>query len=121
MSIQLFFGYIGLWNMIFLLPVAICMLVSSSNGNNQGVDSDSSSEWEPPSSDYSREEDTTDAVHRTITRSIFLFLLLRGLLDTILPDYLWARAVIITSAPVASVGVGLTIPMAFVADWITRN
>ncbi len=43
---------------------------------------------------------------------------LKGLLDNVISDYLWARAVILTFAIVASVGLGLTIPMAFVADSI---
>lgn len=50
-----------------------------------------------------------------------MFLLFKGLLDNVLSDYLWARAVILTSATVASVGVGLTIPMAFAADWVMGN
>jgi solute carrier family 35 protein F5 len=35
-----------------------------------------------------------------------------------LSDYLWARAVVLTSATVATVGLGLTIPLAFVSDLI---
>jgi solute carrier family 35 protein F5 len=56
-----------------------------------------------------------------MTWSIFLFLVLKGLLDNVLSDYLWARAVILTSATVASVSVGLTIPMAFAADILMGN
>ena len=35
---------------------------------------------------------------------IFLFLILKGLLDNVISYYLWARAVILTSATVASGG-----------------
>ena len=31
-------------------------------------------------------------------------------------DYLWARAVVLTNATVATVGLGLTIPLAFISD-----
>lgn len=125
MSMQLLFGYIGVWNMILLSPVAIWVILLSSNDgvnddNQEGGHPGDSDEWEPSqSSDFSDEEGgDTKNIHTTLTWSIFLFLLLKGLLDNVLSDYLWARAVILTSATVASVGVGLTIPMAFVADWI---
>mmetsp|Transcript_15588 Transcript_15588/g.25308 ORF Transcript_15588/g.25308 Transcript_15588/m.25308 type:complete len:298 (-) Transcript_15588:86-979(-) len=117
MSMQLLFGYIGLWNMVLLLPMAIWVALSPNDDNDgsQNIHPESASEWESPSSD------DTITIHTTLTWSIFLFLLLKGLLDNVVSDYLWARAVILTSATVASVGVGLTIPMAFVADWVMGN
>ena len=57
----------------------------------------------------------------TLTWTIFLFLILKGLFDNGISDYLSARALILTSATVALVGLGLTIPMAFVADLIMGN
>jgi solute carrier family 35 protein F5 len=110
MSMQLLFGYIGLLNMVILLPVAIWVIIA--------YDDDDIHE----STESSQKGGYTDTtVHTTLTASIFLFLILKGLLDNVLSDYLWARAVILTSATVASVGVGLTIPMAFLADWIMDN
>lgn len=47
----------------------------------------------------------------------FKWIVMNGILDNVISDYLWARAVILTSATVATVGVGLTIPMAFIADF----
>jgi solute carrier family 35 protein F5 len=44
--------------------------------------------------------------------------MLRGIFDYVLSEYLFFRAVLLTSATVASVGLGLTIPMAFLADYI---
>jgi solute carrier family 35 protein F5 len=44
--------------------------------------------------------------------------MLRGLFDYVLCEYLFFRAVLLTTATVASVGLGLTIPMAFLADYI---
>jgi len=84
MSMQLFLGYVGLWNMIFLSPIAIYQL----------------------------------GIARNVTLSAWVFscVVIKGLFDNVLSDYLWARSVILTSATVASVGLGLTIPLAFVSD-----
>ena len=84
MSMQLFLGYVGLWNMLALLPVVLWQVVVSKSV--------------------------------TITAWVFLCLILKGLFDNVLSDYLWARAVVLTSATVATVGLGLTIPLAFVSD-----
>lgn len=43
-------------------------------------------------------------------------LVIKGLIDNVLSDYLWARSVILTSATVANVGMGLVVPMAFFCD-----
>lgn len=116
MSMQLLFGYIGLLNMVVLLPVAIWVNVSSHNDDYNSEDSEM---VEP--SNYADPDHTQETTSHVLTMPIFLFLLLKGLLDNVLSDYLWARAVILTSATVASVGVGLTIPMAFAADYFMGN
>ena len=41
---------------------------------------------------------------------------MKGLFDTVLSDYLWARSILLTSATVATVGLGLTIPLALLSD-----
>jgi solute carrier family 35 protein F5 len=51
-----------------------------------------------------------------LTLTVFAFLAVKGLFDNVLSDYLWLRAVILTSATVATVGLGLTIPLAFLSD-----
>jgi solute carrier family 35, member F5 len=43
-------------------------------------------------------------------------LVVKGLLDNVLSDYLWLRAVMLTNATTATVGLGLTIPLAFASD-----
>ena len=53
-----------------------------------------------------------------ISALVLASLIVKGLLDNVLSDYLWARAVVLTSATVASVGLGLTIPLAFLSDVI---
>jgi len=83
MSMQLFLGFVGLWNMVILSPIAIYLSVFQTTG---------------------------------LTGFIFGCLILKGLFDNVLSDYLWARAVILTSATVATVGLGLTIPLAFATD-----
>jgi len=81
---QLFLGYVGLWNMLALSPIAIYQL----------------------------------GIARNVTLSAWVLscLVIKGLFDNVLSDYLWARSVVLTSATVASVGLGLTIPLAFVSD-----
>jgi len=103
--------------MVALLPVTIWVIVSSNNDNgSEGIETVEPSDWDYPDPDY-----TQDTTSHILTMPVFLYLILKGLLDNVLSDYLWARAVILTSATVASVGVGLTIPMAFVADWFMGN
>eukprot|EP00980_Cylindrotheca_fusiformis_P004975 scaffold1054_cov124-Cylindrotheca_fusiformis.AAC.15 len=82
MSMQLFLGYVGLFNMVALLPVAFWQLISIGG----------------------------------VSAFVLAALFLKGLLDNVLSDYLWARAVVLTSATVATVGLGLTIPLAFLSD-----
>lgn len=84
MSMQLFLGYVGFWNMIFLSPIVIYQL---------GI-----------------------ARNVVISQSVFGIIIVKALFDNVLSDYLWARSVVLTSATVASVGLGLTIPLAFVSD-----
>ena len=51
----------------------------------------------------------------------FWILMAKGLLDFVVTDYLLFRAVTLTNATVANVGLGLTIPIAFVADFIIKG
>ena len=53
-----------------------------------------------------------------ITTNALLWLIIKGLLDNVLSDYLWARSVVLCTATVATVGLGLTIPLAFLSDWV---
>lgn len=100
MSMQLFLGYIGLMNMLFLSPIFIWVLadMNCQRINNHGGQSDA------------------DCVSQKLTAFILACLVMKGLLDNVLSDYLWARAIILTSATVATVGLGLTIPLALVSD-----
>jgi solute carrier family 35 protein F5 len=48
----------------------------------------------------------------------FLFLLLNGFLGSMVSDVLWALAVVMTSPFAASVGLSLTIPLGWIADFV---
>eukprot|EP00050_Salpingoeca_kvevrii_P016233 m.53632 g.53632 ORF g.53632 m.53632 type:complete len:411 (+) comp6777_c1_seq1:86-1318(+) len=51
-----------------------------------------------------------------LTASVFGLLLAKGLVDNVLSDYLWAKSVVLTSPAVATIGLSLTIPFAFLTD-----
>lgn len=53
-----------------------------------------------------------------LTLFILSCLVIKGTLDNVISDYLWLRSVILTSATIATVGLGLTIPLAFLSDII---
>mmetsp|Transcript_13435 Transcript_13435/g.28155 ORF Transcript_13435/g.28155 Transcript_13435/m.28155 type:complete len:438 (-) Transcript_13435:420-1733(-) len=84
MSMQLFLGYVGFWNMLVLSPIAIYQL----------------------------------GIAKSVTLSSWVFgcIVINGLFNNVISDYLWARSVVLTSATVATVGLGLTIPLAFASD-----
>ncbi|KAH7476172.1 hypothetical protein PRIC1_000183 [Phytophthora ramorum] len=86
-SISLFFGFIGVINMVCLLPFVLVFHYS-------GIESLSG-----------------------LTLEIVLLIGVKGLFDNVLSDYLWARAVLLTSPTVATVGLSLTVPLAIVADF----
>jgi len=44
-------------------------------------------------------------------------IVVKGLLDNVLADFLWAKAITLTSPTVATVGLSLTIPLAMLSDW----
>lgn len=87
-SISLFFGFIGVINFVVLLPIVLAFHYS-------GVESLAG-----------------------LTAEILVLIGIKGLFDNVLSDYLWARAVLLTSPTVATVGLSLTVPLAIVADYV---
>ena len=81
-DLLLFFGLLGLLNVLVLAPVVVALHVSGS-------------------------EDLSP-----LTPRIGGLLLFKGLADNVLSDYCWAHAVLLTSPSVATVGLSLTIPIA---------
>mmetsp|Transcript_29080 Transcript_29080/g.42709 ORF Transcript_29080/g.42709 Transcript_29080/m.42709 type:complete len:418 (-) Transcript_29080:92-1345(-) len=85
-SMELLFGYIGLIMVAVLSPITLILCLL-------GV-----------------------VDFQGFSLQVMGWIALKGFFDNVISDYLWARSVILTSATVASVGVGLTIPMAFISD-----
>ncbi|CAM9735552.1 unnamed protein product [Discosporangium mesarthrocarpum] len=56
-----------------------------------------------------------------LTAPVFGFVVLKGLVDDVFHPLLWGRAVILTSPTVATVGVSLTVPMAFTLDFFLNG
>ena len=83
-----FFGYVGLFSTIFLAPVVVLLL------------------------------STGQMSLSNVSRSTWLVILLEGLLDYVLSDYLWARAVMILGPTVATLGMSIQIPMAAAVDFV---
>ena len=50
------------------------------------------------------------------TGKVFGFILLSGVFNTVLSDYLWARAVVLTSPAIATIGLSITVPLAMISD-----
>ena len=107
MSMQLFLGYIGLINMVLLSPFLMRTLATMNDAGDQGANQDQNQDQANPDSDGVQQ----------LTMVIFLCLVVKGLFDNVLSDYLWARSIILTSATVATVGLGLTIPLALLSDF----
>ena len=53
-----------------------------------------------------------------LTGVVFGFVLLGGIFNNVISDYLWARSVVLTSPTVATVGLSITIPFAILSDYI---
>ena len=111
---QLLLGYIGLINAVALLPIAV-----------KRAFFDNCSSADEPSLPYYNGDDhaslSSEIVASScerITAIVLAYLIAKAFFDNVLSDYLWARAVVLTSATVATVGLGLTIPLAFLSDWL---
>ena len=87
-SMQLVFGYLGLFNAVALLPV---LLVAGA---------------------------VAPATWDGLTLQVLGWIALKGIFDNVLSDYLWARSVVLTTPTVATVGLSLTVPLAFASDFV---
>ena len=90
-SMPLFFGLLGVINMVLLFPV-VAGLHYSGIKSLSGVDG-----------------------------TIFGLLFLKGLFDNVLSDYPWAKAILLISPTVANIGCSLTVPMAIGSDFIMHG
>lgn len=88
-AMPLLLGYLGLFNVILLAPVLLLITVISRG-----------------------------AIFNHFTPNVFGLICAEGIFDDVLSDYLWARAVVLTTPTIATVGLSLTIPLAFITDAI---
>ncbi|KAL2336864.1 hypothetical protein Fmac_011310 [Flemingia macrophylla] len=86
-----FLGYLGLFNVIIFLPVALIL-------------------------NFTKKEPFS-----TLTWKQLGLIIGKGLLDNVLSDYLWAKAVILTSTTVATAGLSIQVPLAAIVDTLTGN
>ncbi len=56
-----------------------------------------------------------------ITGEIVGFVALNGFCDTVIADYFWARAVVLTSPTIATIGMSITIPFALITDYFIKG
>jgi solute carrier family 35, member F5 len=85
-SLSVFFGFLGAFNSVLLLPLVVGLALG-------GVE------------DVGR-----------VTPSFVGWVLAKGLFDNVLSDVIWAHAIVISSATLATVGLALTIPLAMLAE-----
>eukprot|EP00898_Chlorokybus_atmophyticus_P006109 jgi/Chlat1/649/Chrsp103S00008 len=85
-SMTLFFGFVGLFNAVLLLPVLLTQCALGVSGL------------------------------AALTPKLSMLIIVKGLADNVLSDYLWARAVLLTSPTVATVGMSIQIPIAVARD-----
>ena len=100
-----FFGMVGVWNFIFFLGPMIAYFT---------VVLVKKSDWRLVLAQKTGFHDGNGRDFGLITA--------KGLFDNVLSDFLWAQAVIRTTPTVATVGMSLTVPLAFLIDaFITKD
>ncbi|KAG2716810.1 hypothetical protein I3760_03G144500 [Carya illinoinensis] len=90
-SMAQFLGFLGLFNLLIFLPVALILNFTK---------------LEP---------------FELLTWEQFGLIVGKGLLDNVLSDYLWAKAVLLTTTTVATAGLTIQIPLAAIVDSVMGN
>ncbi|KAJ6680811.1 SOLUTE CARRIER FAMILY 35 MEMBER F5 [Salix purpurea] len=90
-SMAQFLGYLGLFNLVIFLPVALIL-------------------------DLTNQEPFCK-----LTWKQFGLIVGKGLLDNVLSDYLWAKAVLLTTTTVATAGLSIQVPLAAIVDTLIGN
>ena len=85
-DLTIFFGFLGLTTFVLFSPVVLSLALS-------GVEPLEALSW-----------------------FIFSLILVKGVFDNVLSEYLWVIAVLYTSPSVATVGLSLTVPLAILSD-----
>ncbi|WOH01851.1 hypothetical protein DCAR_0521237 [Daucus carota subsp. sativus] len=84
-------GFLGLFNLLIFLPVALVLNFTKLEPFNM------------------------------LTWKQFGLIVGKGLLDNVLSDYLWAKAVLLTTATVATAGLTIQVPLAALVDSVRGN
>ncbi|KAI6674458.1 hypothetical protein NL676_002364 [Syzygium grande] len=90
-SMVQFLGYLGLFNLLIFLPVALLL-------------------------NFAKLEPFTYLTWEQVGLIVG-----KGSLDNVLSDYLWAKAVLLTTTTVATAGLTIRVPLAAVVDSLTGN
>ncbi|KAF5741258.1 hypothetical protein HS088_TW10G00254 [Tripterygium wilfordii] len=90
-SMAQFLGFLGLFNLLIFLPVVLILNFSK---------------LEPLSA---------------LTWKQVGLIVGKGLLDNVLSDYLWAKAILLTTTTVATAGLTIQVPLAAIVDSLTGN
>ncbi|KAJ4822318.1 hypothetical protein Tsubulata_043881 [Turnera subulata] len=90
-SMAQFLGFLGLFNFFIFLPVALVLDITGLETFN------------------------------ILTWKQFGLIVGKGLLDNVLSDYLWAKAVILTTTTVATAGLTIQVPLAAFVDTLIGN
>ncbi|KAE8681735.1 Kinase superfamily protein [Hibiscus syriacus] len=90
-SMAQFLGFLGLFNVLLSLPFALILHFTKLESLN------------------------------TLSWKQFGLIIGKGLLDNVLSDYLWAKAVLLTTTTVATAGLAIQVPLAAIVDTIIGN
>lgn len=90
-SMAQFLGFLGLFNMLFFLPVAFVLNFAK-----------------------------LEPFHRLTWEQVGL-IVGKGLIDNVLSDYLWAKAILLTTTTVATAGLTIQVPIAAIVDTLTGH
>ncbi|XP_021763444.1 thiamine-repressible mitochondrial transport protein THI74-like [Chenopodium quinoa] len=90
-SMAQFLGYLGFFNMVIFLPVVLVLQLAKVE------------------------------FFTTFTWKQFGLIIGKGLLDNVLSDYLWAKAVLLTTTTVATAGLTIQVPLAALVDTLVGN
>ncbi|XP_020599448.1 thiamine-repressible mitochondrial transport protein THI74-like [Phalaenopsis equestris] len=90
-SMAQFLGYLGLFNLFIFLPLALFLNFTK-----------------------------IEPFHKLTWRHLGL-IVGKGLLDNVLSDYLWAKAILLTTTTVATAGLTIQVPIAAIVDSITGH
>ncbi|CAL9219943.1 unnamed protein product [Arabidopsis halleri] len=90
-SMAQFLGFLGLFNFFIFLPPALILNFTKRERFN------------------------------TLTLKQFGLVVGKGLLDNVLSDYLWAKAVLLTTTTVATAGLTIQVPLAAIVDSLSGN